>query len=87
MCHGRGNYEKQGWAQVGQVDPTWTNSGQKELILGFKIQDKVYGINLLEERQCLVIDYMHLKGKIDLNSVLAGTCFPYNFNMNSWAQG
>ena len=22
LGHGRGNYEKQGWAQVGQVDPT-----------------------------------------------------------------
>ena len=71
---------------MGQVDPTWTNYGQKELILGLKIQDKVYSIGLLKERQCLVIDYMYLKGKNDLNSVLSGTCFPYNFNVNSWAQ-
>ena len=87
MGHGRGKYEKHGWAQVGQVDPTWTNYGQKELILGFKIQVKVYGTDLLEEKQCLVMKYMHLKGKIDLNCVLAGTCFPYNFDMNWWAQG
>ena len=44
MGQGRGNYENHGWAWVGQVDPTWTNYGQKGLMLGLTIKDKVYGI-------------------------------------------
>ena len=44
MGQGKGNYENHGWAQVGQVDPTWTNYDQKELMLGLTIKDKVYGI-------------------------------------------
>ena len=68
------------WVRLTQLEPTY---GQKELTLDFKIRDKVHGIDLLEERQCLVTKCMHLKGKNDLNSVLSRTCFPYSFNVNS----
>ena len=79
MGHGRGNYAGQGWAQVGQVDLIWTNYGQKGLSLGLTIEVKVSGRIKLDRRQCLVMDYMHSEGKIDLRSILAGTCFTYNF--------
>ena len=49
MGHGRGNYEKQGWAQVDHVDPTWTNYGQKELILGFKFNIKLMAFICLKK--------------------------------------
>ena len=48
MGHGRGNYAGQGWAQVGQLDLTWTNIGPKELCLGLTIQVKVLGHLMLE---------------------------------------
>ena len=49
MGHARGNYAGQGWAQVGQVDLTWTNNGPKELWLGLTIEVKVYGDVFLKE--------------------------------------
>ena len=77
MGQGRGNYGNHGWAQVGQVDPTWTNYGKKRLSLGLMFKVKVDGIIKLERRQCLATDFMHLKGKFGLNSVLAEICFTY----------
>ena len=49
MGHGWVNYVGQGWAQVGQVDLTWTTIGPKELILGCTIEVKVYGDVFLKE--------------------------------------
>ena len=82
MAHGRGNYAGQGWAQVGQVDLTWTNIGPKELCLGLTIQVKVLGQFMLKRKHCLVIDNMHSKGKIDLRSILIWTYSTYNFIRN-----
>ena len=50
MVHGRGNYARQGWAQIGQVGLTWTNIGPKELCLGLTIQVKVLGQLKLERK-------------------------------------
>ena len=47
MGHGRGYYWKQGWAQVGQVDPTGTNYGKIGLMWGLTIEVKVNGIEFL----------------------------------------
>ena len=43
--------------------------------MGYTIEVKVLGILKLERKQCLVMDYMHSKGKIDLRSILIGTYF------------
>ena len=82
MAHGAVNYEKQGWAQVGQVDLLWTNIGAKKPTMGCTIEVKVLGILKLERKQCLVMDFMLSKGKIDLRSILTGTYFTYNFIRN-----
>ena len=82
MDNGRGNYAGQGWAQVGQVDLIWTNYEPKWLLLGLAIQVKVLGQMKLERKQCLVIDFMLSKGKIDLRSILTETYFTYNFIWN-----
>ena len=63
MAHGAVNYEKQGWAQVGQVDLLWTNIWAKKRIMGCTIEVKVLGILKLEWKQCLVMDFMLSKGK------------------------
>ena len=42
--------EFHGWAQVGQVDPNWTNYGKKRLSLGLMFKVKVDGIIKLERR-------------------------------------
>ena len=53
-----------------RVDLIWTKLGPKGLCLGFTIQVKVLGQLKLERKDCLVIDNMHSKGKIDLRSIL-----------------
>ena len=82
MGHGWVNYVGQGWAQVGQVDLTWTTIGPKELILGCTIEVKVYGDVFLKETAGKAVITRVLDGYFDLRSVLSEIWFPYNFIWN-----
>ena len=50
MTHGSVNHEKQGWAQVGQVDLLWTNIGAKKPNMGCTVEVKVLGRIELERK-------------------------------------
>ena len=52
--------------------------------MGLTIQVKVLGQLKLKRKQCLVMDFMLSKEKIDLRSILNGTYFTYNFIRNWW---
>ena len=79
MAHGSVNYAGQGWTQVGQVDLMGTNYGSKGLCLGLTIKVKVSSRIKPKRRQCLVMNYMHSKGKINLRSILTGAYSTYTF--------
>ena len=72
------------WEWVGQVDPFWTNIGEKQLIWGFTITVKVYGIEFLVELARLVRYYMQIKGNFNLTVVFTGVAIPTTLREIGW---
>ena len=74
MAHGAVNYEKQGWAQVGQVDLLWTNIGAKKPNMGCIIEIIVLGRIELERKQCFNwnLFYLQLYQELVGPTVVAG---------------
>ena len=72
------------WAWVGQVDLFWTNIGEKQLIWGFKITVKVYGIRFLVELVGLVRYYIQINGNFDLTVFSTGVTIPTTLREIDW---